>query len=71
MIAEGFIQSTTSPLTRANVAHWANNVAEMNAEDRIIQNAWRRHGGYTWFVGDEEACDEVVGGNEEGEEGAV
>jgi hypothetical protein len=42
----------------------------MKAEDRIIQNAWRRHG-YEWFVGNKEVGDEVVGGNKEGEEGAV
>ena len=72
MIGEGIVHGTRSPPTREAVAHWVNNaMAEMKAEDRIIQNAWRRHGGYEWFVGNKEVGDKVVGGNEEGEEGAV
>ncbi len=71
MIGKGIVHGTTIPPLRADDAHWVNNaMAEMKAEDRIIQNAWRRHG-YEWFVGNKEVGDEVVGGNKEGEEGAV
>ena len=72
MLAKGIVHSTTSPPMRADIAHWVNNaMAEMKAEDRIIQNAWRRHGGYKWFGGNKENANKVVGGNEEGEEGEV
>ena len=71
MLAGGIVHGTTSPPSRADVANWVDAaMVEMKEEGRIIQNAWRRHG-YEWFVGDEEVGDKVVGGNEEGEEGAV
>ena len=73
MLANGIVHGTTSPLSRADVAKWVNAaIAEIKAEDRIIQNAWRRHGS-KWFVGNEEVGGKVVAGNKEGEgeEGAV
>ena len=71
MLAEGIVHGTTSLLSRADVANWVNAaMAEMKSEDRIIRNAWRRHG-YEWFVGGKEVGDKVVGGNKEGGEGAV
>ena len=70
MLAKGIIHGTMSPLLRADIANWVNAaITEMKAEGRIIQNAWRRRG-YEWFVGNEEVGNKVVGGNEEGEEGA-
>ena len=71
MLVKGIVHGTTSPPSRADVANWVNAaMAEMKSEDRIIQNAWRRHG-YEWFIGDKEVDNKVVGGDKEGEEGAV
>ena len=71
MISEGVVHGTTSPPSRADVANWINSaMAEMKAEGGIIQKAWRRHG-YEWFLGDEDAGKQVLGWNEDGEEGAI
>ena len=66
LITEGINHGTTSPPSRADVANWVKTaVTTMRAADRIIQNAWRRHG-YEWFLGDKDASKEIVGGNKEG-----
>jgi hypothetical protein len=49
MIAEGIIHCTTTPPSRRDVAGWVDRaMEEMEREERIIKNAWRKTG-YEWF----------------------
>ena len=52
MISDGILHSTTSPLSRQEVARWASLAVNNLKGSGIIKHAWRKSG-YSWFpIGD-------------------